>query len=244
MWVKICGITNEDDALLATALGADALGFVFAPSRRQVDIDTVRDIVKRLPNEIITVGVFRNERPERVSEVVNRIGLHGAQLHGHEPLREVRWIRQRVQFVIQAFTAGDPTLQAAANGPADIILVDSPDPGSGKVFDWRLAEGVPGGVRLLIAGGLTHDNVEDAIAKVRPWGVDVSTGVEAAPGRKDPRKLRLFVEAAKHAGESIELVEPPISRADTSGVVTEFSHEDHADDDRDDERPFNWELDS
>ncbi len=207
MWVKICGITNEDDALLATAMGADAVGFVFAPSRRQVTVDTVRDIVKRLPSEVITVGVFRNERPERVTEIVHRVGLHGAQLHGHEPLREVRWIRQRVQFVIQAFSAGDPGLQLAANGPADIVLIDSPTPGSGKVFDWQLAEGAPGGVRLLLAGGLHHDNVREAIAKVRPWGVDASTGVEAAPGRKDPRRLRLFIEAAKDAGD--ELQEPP-----------------------------------
>src|SRR5262245_34526512 len=117
MWVKICGITNLDDALTATALGADALSFVFAPSRRQVDMETVRDIVKRLPSEVITVGVFRDERPERVTDVVNRTGLHGAQLHGMEPLREVRWIRERVQFVIQGFAAGDPRLAAAANGP-------------------------------------------------------------------------------------------------------------------------------
>ena len=214
MWVKICGITNEDDALTAVALGADAIGFVFAPSRRQVTPDTVRDIVKRVPSEVITVGVFRNERPERVTEVVNRVGLHGAQLHGHEPLREVRWIRQRVQFVIQGFRAGDPGMQAAANGPADIILVDSPNPGSGRVFDWRLADGVPGGVRLLLAGGLHHENVQEAIAKVRPWGVDVSSGVEASPGRKDPRRLRLFIEAAKHAGA--ELQEPPVRLVDSS----------------------------
>ena len=194
MWVKICGITNEDDALLATALGADALGFVFAPSRRQVDSDTVRDIVKRVPSEIITVGVFRNERPERVVEIVNRIGLHGAQLHGNEPLSEVRWIRQRVQFVIQAFAAGDPGVHAAANGPADILLLDAKEPGSGTVFDWRLAESMPRGVRLLLAGGLNPDNVRNAIERVRPWGVDVSSGVEAAPGRKDPRKLRLFLD--------------------------------------------------
>jgi phosphoribosylanthranilate isomerase len=209
MWVKICGITNLDDALTATAMGADALGFVFAPSRRQVDVETVHDIVKRLPGDVITVGVFRNERPERVTEVVHRIGLHGAQLHGHETLREVRWIRQRVQFVIQAFAAGDPAVAAAANGPADIVMVDSPDPGSGKVFDWRLAEGVPGGVRLLLAGGLTVDNVAEAIARVRPWGVDVSTSVEASPGRKDATKLRRFIAAARGAGEELE--EPPVS---------------------------------
>ena len=88
--------------------------------------------------------------------------------------------------MIQAFAAGDPALAAAANGPADVILVDSPDPGSGRLFDWKLAEGAPGGIRLLVAGGLTADNVGDAIRRIRPWGVDVATGVESSPGPQGP----------------------------------------------------------
>jgi phosphoribosylanthranilate isomerase len=203
MFVKICGITNEDDALLATALDADALGFVLAPSRRQVDPETVRDIVRRLPREMHTIGVFRNERAERVVEIVGRAGLRGVQLHGHEPESEVAWIRERVQFVIRAYAAGDPALAAAADSAADIVLIDSPDPGSGRVFDWRLAEGAPRGKRILLAGGLTPENVGDAIRLVRPWGVDVSTGVEQTPGRKDPTKLRRFVESARAAAEDI-----------------------------------------
>jgi phosphoribosylanthranilate isomerase len=199
MFVKICGITNEDDALLATALDADALGFVLAPSPRQVDPETVRDIVRRLPREVHTIGVFRNERPERIVEIVGRAGLRGVQLHGSEPASEVKWIRERVQFVIQAFSAGDPALATAGASAADIILVDSPTPGSGKVFDWQLAEGAPVGKRILLAGGLTAENVGDAIRLVRPWGVDVSTGVEQRPGHKDPAKLRRFVEAAREA---------------------------------------------
>ncbi len=204
MFIKICGNTTEEDALLATALGADAVGFIFAPSRRQVRPDDVRSIVKRLPHEITTVGVFVNERPETVVEVASTVGLHGVQLSGREPLSEVRWIRERLPFVIQGFTAGDPALAAVANGPADVVLIDSPNPGSGQVFDWRLAEGAPGGVRLLLAGGLNADNVADAIRLVRPWGVDVATGVEAAPGRKDPRKLRRFIEAARGGGEALD----------------------------------------
>src|SRR5436309_9628960 len=129
MFVKICGITNEEDALLATALDADALGFVFAPSGRQVHPETVRDIVKRLPREIHTVGVFRNEQPERIVEIVGRTGLHGVQVHGSEPESEVAWIRERVRFVIRAFVAGDAALADAKRSAADIILVDSPDPG-------------------------------------------------------------------------------------------------------------------
>ncbi|HEX5614543.1 MAG TPA: phosphoribosylanthranilate isomerase [Acidimicrobiia bacterium] len=233
MFVKICGITNEEDALLATALDADALGFVFAPSRRQVSADAVRDIIRRLPHEIVTVGVFRNERPERVVEIANRIGLHGVQLHGREPLSEVRWIRERVQFVIQAFAAGDPALASAANGPADVVLVDSPDPGSGRVFDWSLAEGAPGGVRLLLAGGLTPDNVGEAIRRVRPWGVDVSTGVEATAGRKDPRKMRRFVEAAREAGAAVaDPLPPSVAAVPDDGFA-----------DADVDRPYDWSVD-
>ena len=197
-------MTSEEDALLGVALGADAVGFIFVPgSSRQVTPEAVKQIVNRLPHGVVTVGVFRDERPERVVEIVNGIGLAGAQLHGREPISEVRWIRQRVQFVIQGFSAGDPAVAAAANGPADVVLIDSPEPGSGQVFDWSLAEGAAGGVRLLVAGGLTPDNVAAAIARVRPWGVDVATGVEAAPGRKDPRKLRRFIEIARAAGDEI-----------------------------------------
>ena len=236
MFVKICGITNEEDALLATALDADAVGFVFAPSRRQVSADAVRDIVRRLPHEILTVAVFRNERPERVVDLASRIGLHGVQLHGREPLSEVRWIRERVSFVVQAFAAGDPALASAANGPADVVLVDSPDPGSGRVFDWSLAEGAPGGVRLLLAGGLTPDNVGEAIRRVRPWGVDVSTGVEATPGRKDPRKMRRFVEAAREAGAAVA---DPLPPAVSLSAADAFDDLDGGGVDR----PYDWSVD-
>jgi phosphoribosylanthranilate isomerase len=208
MFVKICGITNEEDALLAVALGADALGFVFAPgSPRMVTPDEAKSIVKRLPyDEVLTVGVFRDERPQRVTEVVNKVGLKAAQLHGREPHDEVVYVRQRVQYVIQAFTAGDPALEMAAQGPADVVLIDAPTPGSGRTFDWVQVQGALEGARLLLAGGLTPENVADAIFYVQPWGVDVSTGVETAPGsgRKDPRKLRRFIKAARLASSIIE----------------------------------------
>ncbi len=206
MFVKICGITNEDDALLAVAMGADAVGFIFAPSPRQVHPEAVRDIVRRLPHDVLTVGVFRNERPERVVQVVNRTGLKGAQLHGGELPTEVQAVRERLPFVIQALPAGDSRLARAGAGPgsADVVLIDSPEPGSGRVFDWSLAEGAPDGVRLLLAGGLNPDNVEQAIRKVRPWGVDVGSGVEASPGRKDATRVRLFVKEAKRVGAELE----------------------------------------
>jgi phosphoribosylanthranilate isomerase len=208
VFVKVCGITSEEDALLGVAMGADALGFVFAPgSPRQVTPTLVRDIVRRLPSDVMTVGVFRDERPERVVEIVNTVGLSGAQLHGREPMSEARQIRQRVPFLIQAFAAGDPALSSAGNSPADVILVDSPTPGSGRVFDWTLAEGAPGGVRLLLAGGLDPENVAEAIRRVRPWGVDVNSGVETfvGSGHKDARKVRRFIEVARVVGEDVEV---------------------------------------
>jgi len=207
VFVKICGVTTEEDALLAVAMGADAIGFIFAPgSPRQVSPGLVRDIVKRLPDGTMTIGVFRDERPERVIEIVNKIGLSGAQLHGREPISEARMIRPQVKFLIQAFPAGDPALSSADNSPADVILVDSPTPGSGRVFDWTLAEGAPGGVRIMLAGGLDPNNVAEAIRRVRPWGVDVNSGVETfvGSGHKDPRKVRNFIETAREVGDEIE----------------------------------------
>ena len=199
MFVKICGTTSEEDALLAVAMGADAVGFIFAPSPRQVSPTVVSHIVRRLPPEVLTVGVFRDELPPKVVETVNAVGLKGAQLHGHETPDQALWVRERVPVVFQAFAAGDPAIAQAHEYGADAVMLDSPSPGSGQVFDWRLAEGVPDGVRLLMAGGLTPENVGEAIASVHPWGVDVVTGVEAGPGHKDPRKVRAFVLAAKAA---------------------------------------------
>ncbi|MGH9001213.1 MAG: phosphoribosylanthranilate isomerase [Acidimicrobiia bacterium] len=204
MFVKICGVTSEDDALLCVAMGADALGFVFAASPRQIHPEAVRDIVKRLPHEILTVGVFRNELPDRVVEVVNRCGLRGAQLHGGETAAEVASVKARVPFVIRALPAGDDRLTKEGAAGADAVLVDSPTPGSGTVFDWSLAEGAPDGVRVVLAGGLTPDNVGEAIRQVRPWGVDTSSGTESAPGRKDATLVRRFVQEARRVGSQLE----------------------------------------
>jgi phosphoribosylanthranilate isomerase len=155
--------------------------------------------VRRLPPDVLTVGVFRDEAPQRVVDVVNGTGLRAAQLHGHEPAEQTMWVHQRVPFLIKAFTAGDPALDRADEFGADAILVDSHAPGSGDVFDWSLAEGAPVNRRVILAGGLTPENVAEAIERVRPWGVDVATGVEDAPGRKDARKVRDFVRNARAA---------------------------------------------
>jgi len=199
VFVKICGITTEEDALLAVAMGADAVGFVFAPSPRQVAPGRVAEIVRRLPAEVVTVGVFRDTLPERVVEVVTQVGLRAAQLHGAETVDDCAYVAARVPMVVKALPADHPNLREARRFRADAILVDAPMPGSGQLFDWKLAEGVPGVRRLLLAGGLSPGNVGEAIRVVRPWGVDVSSGVESSPGHKDPRKVRAFVQAARAA---------------------------------------------
>lgn len=204
MFVKVCGTTCEDDALLAVALGADAVGFVFAPSPRQIAHQIAGDIVKRLPPEIVAIGVFQDEPPERVLRVAHAAGLRGVQLHGREPVETAQWLSARLPMVIQAFAAGDARVGRARDYRAHAVLLDAPHPGSGQVFDWSLAAEVPAGQRLIIVGGLTPTNVAAAVARARPWGVDVVSGVEREPGRKDPIKLREFIEAARVASAEFE----------------------------------------
>jgi len=203
LMVKICGVTSEADALLAVAMGADAVGFIFAPSPRQVTPSLASDIVKRLPHEILTVGVFRDEAPARVVDIVNHAGLGAVQLHGHEPAQECRWVRERVPCSIKAFVAGDRTIARFPEFGADFLMIDGPSPGSGEVFDWRLGEGVADPFHLIVSGGLNPVNVAQVIARLQPFGVDVATGVESSPGRKDPQKLREFVVNARRAARQV-----------------------------------------
>jgi phosphoribosylanthranilate isomerase len=220
VFVKICGVTSEEDALLAVAMGADAVGFIFAPSPRQIAPQKAADIAKRLPMEIVTVGVFRDETRQRVVDTIHHTSLRAAQLHGGETPGDSHWIRQRVRLVIKAFAAGDAELEAADDYGADAILIDSASPGSGDVFDWSLAEGAPSNRRVILAGGLTPANVADAVRAARPWGVDVASGVESTPGRKDATRLRAFVTAAKAA-------EPPDALPQGDRL----------------DRPFDWMVD-
>ncbi|MGA1363097.1 MAG: phosphoribosylanthranilate isomerase, partial [Ilumatobacteraceae bacterium] len=178
--------------------------FVFAPSPRWVPAGKVYDITRRLPPEILTVGVFRDEHPRRVIETVDRAGLKGAQLHGHETPDDVAEVMKSVRTVIKAVTAGTVDAAHADRFPTDLVLVDAPAPGSGRVFDWSLLGEVPVGPRLILAGGLTPENVAAGITAARPWGVDVSSGVESSPGHKDPVKLRRFIAAAREAAPAGE----------------------------------------
>ena len=215
MFVKICGVTNEEDALVAVGMGADAVGFNFVPgSPRQISPRLARDIVRRLPGGIVTVGVFRNELPERVVQVMDGAGLRLAQLHGNETAADSRWIAERVPGLIKAFVAGDPNVERVRDYGASVLMLDGSEPGSGRVFDWRQLEGRDRGIRLLVAGGLRPSNVAQAIEIVRPWGVDVASGVESEPGRKDVLKMREFIANANDAGalyddtDEADLLEP------------------------------------
>jgi phosphoribosylanthranilate isomerase len=197
MFVKICGITNEDDALLSVAMGADAVGFVFAPSPRQIAAQKAYDIGRRLPPEILTVGVFRDEHPSRVIEMAHKAGVKAVQLHGRESREQCREIAGHFRWVIKAFGSDDENLPRADEYGTDMILIDAPSPGSGKVFDWSLAGDAPDSVKLILAGGLTPNNVAAAVREVQPWGVDVSSGVEKSPGKKDALAVKRFIENAR-----------------------------------------------
>lgn len=208
---------------MATAMGTDAVGFVFAPSTRRVQPPVARDIARRLPPEVLTVGVFRDETPQRVVEVVNATGLRAAQLHGFESAAEVAWVRQRVPFVIKAFAVGHPLLERLDDYHVDAVLVDAAQPGSGESFDWSLVVDLARRTRLIVAGGLNPDNVAGAIETVGPWGVDVATGVETAPGRKDVRLTRRFINVARQYDTGDDVVAgivgdepPPVDFAPTA----------------------------
>ena len=133
MFVKVCGITSEEDALLAVAMGADAVGFVFAPSPRQVSPQVVYDITRRLPPEILTVGVFKDDLPDRIFDVVSRAGVKAVQLHGQEPLSTVAAVSEHVRWVIKSVVAGSREARIANQMGTDLVLVDAPEPGSGKI---------------------------------------------------------------------------------------------------------------
>jgi len=202
-FIKICGITNEPDALLSVGLGATALGFIFAESRRRVTPHDADDIIRRLPDGIFTVGVFRNQPLEEVVETAIDLKLSAVQLHGAESRDDCRFIADQVGHVIKAFVAGDPEAGHFRSYGAKHFLIDGPEPGSGEVFDWRVAESMRDAGAMILSGGLRPSNVERAISTFRPYGVDVCSGVEAEPGRKDALLLREFINTARTTYESI-----------------------------------------
>jgi len=201
--VKICGITSLEDALTAVEAGADALGFVFyAASARHIYPEQAVEIIRNIPPFVQTVGLFVNEEHAIVNATADQCGLDIIQLHGEESPRYCSSIRRRV---IKALRVKDiSVLDALQQYRVSGYLLDTWSPlahgGTGQTFNWAIAaEAVQKGHRIILAGGLTPDNVAESIREVQPFGVDVSSGVESAPGSKDAAKIRRFVEQAKHA---------------------------------------------
>jgi phosphoribosylanthranilate isomerase len=188
MFVKICGITNREDALAAVDAGARALGFIFYDkSPRAVTAAQIETFVHDIPKDIWKVGVFVDEAPAKIEEIGAALGLDIAQLHGKEtPDRHPRSLR-----VWKAFRVADGRLPEPAHA-IEATLLDGPS--TGKAFDWSLAANFPG--KLIVAGGLDEHNVRNAVAIAQPWGVDVSSGIETTPGRKDHARMKKFIEAA------------------------------------------------
>ena len=200
--VKICGITNVDDARHAATSGADALGFVFYPgSPRFVDPDTARRIIADLPPMLTTVGLFVNEHPARIREMVEFCGLSTVQLHGDEepdqcnypPCRVIKALR------LQGTMASDLFSSYQVSALLLDAYVSDRFGGTGQRCDWALAAEIAAQHRVILAGGLNPENVTEAVRQVHPYGVDVSSGVEQKPGQKDPEKVAKFIRMAKEA---------------------------------------------
>jgi phosphoribosylanthranilate isomerase len=206
--LKVCGITRVDDAEIACRLGADAIGFVFwAKSPRAIAPEQARAISRRVPPFVTRVGVFVNASAAEIGAVADRVPLDVVQLHGDEDLVEYAGLRVRL---LKAVTLADHAdVERASSLPPDVVpLVDAPDAerrgGTGRFADWDLAAVLAAERRIVLAGGLTADNVAEAVGRVRPWAVDVSSGVEDRPGVKDPRRLAAFVGAISDLRETGE----------------------------------------
>jgi phosphoribosylanthranilate isomerase len=201
--VKICGVTRLEDALAAVSLGADALGFNFWPrSKRYLPPAEARAIVSRLPPLVPAVGVFVDPTRDEVLRAVESSGVGIAQLHGDETPELCASLPLPVLKAIRVADAR--ALAQLASYDVRGFLLDAPGPGyggGGVTFDWSLVAEVAREMPIVLAGGLTPENVGDAVRTVRPWAVDVASGVESAPGVKDHEKLRLFIERAKEAAQ-------------------------------------------
>lgn len=199
--VKICGITNWPDAKRAVDSGASLLGFNFySRSPRYITPAKARRIVRRLPKSVLVVGVFVNEAEEKMLEVARVVGLDFVQLHGDEPPATIARLKRMIP-VIKAIRVRKPlrTAQLARYHEASALLLDGFDRhrrgGTGKTFDWKCAQRVNAHARIFLAGGLTSENIAEAIRVAKPYGVDLCSGVESRPGKKDPARLRAVQRA-------------------------------------------------
>jgi len=209
--VKICGITRAADAHAAAAAGADAIGLVFAASSpRRVAPDAARAIAAALPPFVAAVGVFAGESPERVREIASEAGLSVVQVHGDDAARALAADPRGLRVIAAArLASADDARTLRGRFPGAVaILCDSAgklgqtpfrEGGTGVAFPWEWLVGIDVGAPLVLAGGLTPENVAEAARRVRPWAVDVSTGVESAPGVKDAARIAAFVGAVRGA---------------------------------------------
>ena len=207
-WIKFCGTTCLEDALASIEAGANALGFIFASSKRQITPAGAQEIIGKLPPSVEKIGVFLNASPGEICDVVTKVDLTGIQLHDGQRARGVYDSLPAVQRslrMIRTILVNDSfaeRLDDAMNAElaADAWLLDS-GAGSGKTFDWSSARTALGErkARFIIAGGLTSQNVGEAIRIFFPWGVDVVSGIESEPGRKNPKKMQAFVAAVRKA---------------------------------------------
>ncbi len=200
--VKVCGTTRLKDALLAVACGADAIGFIFyKKSPRYVTAQTAKDICSKLPPFVHRVGVFVNESAETINRIADRCGLDAVQLHGDESPAFCKKIKCRVIKAVRIKDSG--SFKGLSQYTVDGFLLDTFKEdqwgGTGKVFDWTLAQRAKRYGPVIIAGGLNPRNVKEAIRQARPYGVDVSSGVEQSPGKKDPKKLKAFLKAVRES---------------------------------------------
>ena len=204
MKIKICGITNADDAAIAWEAGADALGFVmYRKSPRFVEPAVVKAIVAGLSPFVLPIGVFVNEAPERVRALMDDCGLALAQLHGDESALYCQQLGRPVLKALRLKDRGTFLALAEFQGRANVrgFLIDAFSDhaygGTGQTVDWTLAQEAARSMPIILAGGLSPMNVAEAIARVRPYGVDVSSGVEQSPGKKDPDKVKALIQAAR-----------------------------------------------
>ncbi|MDO8886651.1 phosphoribosylanthranilate isomerase [Candidatus Oleimmundimicrobium sp.] len=206
--IKICGITNIEDALLVSKLGADALGFVFAESPRRIDVETGEEINSALPPFISRVGVFVNEKTETVKAIASRCRLDILQFHGSESSNYCNSFSQKIikAFRVKDINDLDRLSDYDVNGYLLDTFIDGKPGGTGEVFNWEIGKKAKGfGKPVILSGGLNPGNVIDAINFVQPYAVDVSSGVEERPGKKDPNKIQAFIKACQAASTDFEL---------------------------------------
>jgi phosphoribosylanthranilate isomerase len=201
--IKICGITNIEDATAAISFGADAVGFVFFPeSPRFISPEAARSVIAELPPFTTTVGVFVNEATAEVERIIREVGLDIAQLHGSEPPEACRICRKVIKAIrVKDLTDLEP-LNRYKTVSAFVLDTFSPHSigGTGQIFNWEIAVEAKKFGKVILAGGLTPENVEEAIRRVKPYGIDVCSGVEGnKKGRKDLTRLKLFIERARKA---------------------------------------------